>query len=128
MKTVAAAILFDGDTVLLARRASTEQLAGYWEFPGGKVEEGETLQQCLIRELQEELSLQVCVLDEIAVSEYHYGHGAIQLVALRAEIIGGQVSLTVHDAVEWVKIDQLSDYRLAPADVPIAWQLQGMMG
>lgn len=125
MKVVAAAIFFDGDRVLLARRGPDEKLAGYWEFPGGKVEEGETLHDCLVRELQEELGLNIRVLDEIAVSEYHYGHGAIQLVGLRAEIIGGQVLLTVHDAVEWVQIDQLTDYHLAPADIPIAWQIQG---
>lgn len=127
MKTVTAAIIFDGGKVLICRRGPAEALAGSWEFPGGKVEEGETLQECLARELWEELGIRTRVLEVIAESEYHYDHGAIRLVGLRTEVLGGRIATTVHDAVEWVDIPRLTSYNLAPADVPIAVRLQGLL-
>ncbi|WP_448873150.1 (deoxy)nucleoside triphosphate pyrophosphohydrolase [Desulfobulbus propionicus] len=123
MKTVTAAILQRDGAILLARRASGQKLAGYWEFPGGKVEAGETLQSCLEREISEELNWVVQAGEVLATSEYVYEHGAIRLVALAAEIVSGAATLTVHDRLEWVPIGRLLEYRLAPADIPIAQSL-----
>jgi 8-oxo-dGTP diphosphatase len=123
MKTVTAAILQRDGAILLARRASGQKLAGYWEFPGGKVEAGETLQSCLEREISEELNWVVQAGEVLATSEYVYEHGAIRLVALAAEIVSGTATLTVHDRLEWVPIGRLLEYRLAPADIPIAQSL-----
>lgn len=123
MKTVTAAILQRDGAILLARRASGQKLAGYWEFPGGKVEAGETLQSCLEREISEELNWVVQAGGVLATSEYVYEHGAIRLVALAAEIVSGAATLTVHDRLEWVPIGRLLEYRLAPADIPIAQSL-----
>ncbi|HAK44799.1 MAG TPA: 8-oxo-dGTP diphosphatase MutT [Spirochaeta sp.] len=91
MKVVAAAIIIRNGRVLICRRAPGEKLAGFWEFPGGKVEPGESLQECLERELREELDVEV-----------------------RA---GEIIRLTVHDDYAWVASDVLPDLRLAPADV-----------
>jgi 8-oxo-dGTP diphosphatase len=124
MKTVTAAIILDGSKVLIARRGPNEKLAGFWEFPGGKVENEETLQECLERELLEELGIRSRVHEVIAENEYHYGHGAIRLVGLRTEALSGQTKMTVHDAIEWVDVTQLTNFDLAPADVPIAIELQ----
>lgn len=124
MKTVTAAIIRNGSKVLIARRGPKEKLAGFWEFPGGKVEDGETLQECLRRELLEELNIHTRVLEVIAENEYHYDHGAIKLVALTAEIMSGEITPTVHDLVEWAEITTLLDYKLAPADIPIAAKLR----
>lgn len=120
MKTVTAAIIYDTGRVLLTRRGPKEKLAGLWEFPGGKVEPEETLEQCLTRELREELGLEVSVGDVVAESVYTYAHGAIRLVAMEAKILRGQLTLTVHDQAEWVLPNMLEQFSLAPADVPIA--------
>lgn len=124
MKTVAAAIIRNDSKVLIGRRAPKEMLAGFWEFPGGKVEDGESLQACLQRELLEELNIYTKVSDIIAVSEYQYEQGAIKLVALNTLIIEGEIFPTVHDVVEWAEISALLDYKLAPADIPIAEKLK----
>ena len=120
MKIVTAAIIRRCDTVLLARRQPGQKLAGYWEFPGGKVEEGESLAACLQREIAEELGVEVAVGAVVASSDYVYAHGAIRLVALEATLVAGELHPTVHDQVAWVEVGQLLHYRLAPADIAIA--------
>jgi 8-oxo-dGTP diphosphatase len=120
MKTVTAAIIWDAGQVLLTRRGPGENLSGLWEFPGGKVEPAETLEQCLTRELLEELGLEVCVGNIVAESIYTYDQGAIRLVAMEARILNGQLTLSVHDKAEWVPPHALEQFALAPADIPIA--------
>lgn len=120
LKIVTAAIIRRGDTVLLARRQPGQKLAGYWEFPGGKVEEGESLAACLQREIAEELGVQVAVGAVVATSDYVYAHGAIRLVAMATTILSEELHPTVHDQLAWVPVQQLRHYRLAPADIPIA--------
>jgi len=120
IKTVTAAIIVKDGCVLATRRARGQSLAGFWEFPGGKVEPGETLAQCLVRELKEELGLDTSVGEIVAESEYHYDHGAIRLVALRTKILDGTICLTVHDEAKWVPPYRLEELALAPADIPIA--------
>jgi 8-oxo-dGTP diphosphatase len=124
MKIVTAAVIVRNGHVLVTRRAPGEKLAGLWEFPGGKLESGETLQQCLARELKEELGINVSVGDIVAESEYHYDHGTIRLVALRTEILSGNLELTVHDRAEWVAPAAFERLPLAPADLPIARTLK----
>jgi len=120
MKTVTAAIIIRNQKVLLTRRGPSEKLAGYWEFPGGKVEDGETLQECLERELLEELGVAAVVGEVMAKSEYHYDHGSFLLVGMYANLLSDDLKLTVHDSAEWVPIKGLLSYQLAPADIPIA--------
>ena len=124
MKQVAAGIIVSNGKVLLTRRAGGERQAGRWEFPGGKIETGETPQQCLERELLEELGLTIRAGDMMMENEHLYSHGPITLLALWAEIVEGAISLTVHDRADWVPAEQLESYDLAPADVPIARRLR----
>lgn len=128
MKEVSAAIIIEDGKVLLARRAKGEKLAGYWEFPGGKREEGETIDECLVREIREELSLDIEVVGEFDTSDYKYPGGRIRLIGLLAEIRNGVVSKTVHDLVEWIEISSVLDYQLAPADIPLAERLRNDYG
>lgn len=123
MKIVTAAIIIQNEKVLLARRKSDEVLAGFWEFPGGKIEQGETPNECLERELLEELGVESTAGDMFAESIYSYEHGTITLLAIRAKLLQQNLALSVHDKVEWVSIRKLSEYNLAPADIPIAKQL-----
>ena len=120
MKLVTAAILRRGDAVLLTRRAPGEKVAGFWEFPGGKVDPGETPEVSLARELFEELSLVCAIGLKVAESEYQYAHGEFIIQAYEAVIESGTLALSVHDRAEWVEIGDLLGYQLAPADVPIA--------
>ena len=128
MKEVTAAVLRRGQKVLLTRRAAGETQAGCWEFPGGKVDEGETPQESLVRELMEELNLECSVGDKLAESEYRYEHGSFVIMAYEAEIISGSMKLSVHDRAEWVAVEKLTGYHLSPADILIAETVQRLYG
>ncbi|WP_019850252.1 (deoxy)nucleoside triphosphate pyrophosphohydrolase [Desulfitobacterium sp. PCE1] len=124
MKDVTAAIIVKGKKVLIARRAPGEKHAGGWEFPGGKVETGETPEACLRRELSEEFGIETEVQAYIQSSLYEYPQGSIRLLAYQVKILQGDIQLRVHDRYEWVSVNQLLNYELLPADVPIAHYLQ----
>lgn len=123
MISVAAAIIFKDNQVLIAKRAAHKPLAGYWEFPGGKIEAGEIPEQCLIRELAEELQINVKVNDHLMDHIHNYGDFIIELRAYTCSFIAGQLTLTDHDEVLWVDLNELLSYQLAPADVPVARKL-----
>ena len=123
MKIVTAGIICHGDTVLIARRAAGEKFAGYWEFPGGKLEPGETPEQGLQRELWEELGVQVEVGDFVGESTYEYAQGALRLLAYRVRLLSDALRLTVHDEYKYVEVRELTTYDLLPADIPLAVQL-----
>ena len=120
LKEVTAAVIVRDGRVLITRRGPECKLAGYWEFPGGKVEPGETRQQCLERELLEELGVISHAGEEIAESEFHYDHGSFLIVAIETIMNGEEITLKDHDKLAWVTMSELGEYRLAPADVPLA--------
>lgn len=115
---VAAAIIKRDDLFLIARRASHKHLAGFWEFPGGKIETDETPEVCLLRELQEELKIEVKVISFLAEHIYDYGTIKILLKAYICIFIKGEFTLVDHDEIQWVTQKQLKHYSLAPADLP----------
>jgi len=120
MKIVTAAIIRKEDKILVVRRAPKEALAGLWEFPGGKLEDGETLQECLERELEEEFGISTKSGKELTSSIYEYEHGSFKIIALESEIISGNLELRVHDKMQWVQIEKLLEVELLPADIAIA--------
>ena len=124
LQTVTAAIIEREDKVLIARRSPNSKLAGMWEFPGGKVELGESLQECLVRELNEELGIKVVVGRLLISSEYHYEHGSFRIHAFEADWVSGDISLRDHDLIEWVTLEEIASYSLLPADIPIAEKLK----
>jgi len=124
MKEVTAAVIFKNGKVLITRRSPSEKMVGYWEFPGGKVEKGETPQECLVRELREELNLITKADDIVYKSEYVYDHGSFRILAISTEILSGDIQLSVHDEYAWVLLNELVDYQLLPADRPIAEYLK----
>ena len=119
-KVVTAAIIRRSGSVLLARRSSGEKLAGFWEFPGGKVEDGETPEGCLARELHEELGIRVLIGRRFAESLHEYDHGNFRIIAYFADWIAGDLTGRVHDRLEWVKNCRYRRLSAPPADVPIA--------
>ena len=122
---VAAAALIDVDgRVLICKRPQGKQLAGLWEFPGGKVEEGETPEVCLIRELNEELGIEVtqaCLAPFVFTSHgYDSFHLLMPLYLCRRWT--GVVRAKEHEALAWVTPNKLTDYPMPPADAPlVAW-------
>ena len=128
-KIVTAAIILNESRVLIGRRKTNQALGGYWEFPGGKVENGESLVDCLKRELQEELGVNAKVSEDIFMLVDHtYDGGEIQLIAMLADIGDQQPVGTVHDFLAWAPIEELSSYKLAPADLPIAQRISQKFG
>ncbi|MFA5140071.1 MAG: (deoxy)nucleoside triphosphate pyrophosphohydrolase [Elusimicrobiota bacterium] len=121
---VTAAVLEKGGKVLIARRAKG-RMGGFWEFPGGKLRAGESVQECLAREIREELGLIIEVGPEVSRNVHVYEWGAVELIALSARVASGELTLKDHDAVEWVEKGRLLEYALAPADIPIARVVAG---
>ena len=120
MILVSAVALIDRDgRVLLAQRPKGKSMAGLWEFPGGKVDPGESDEAALVRELQEELSVVVLVHEYLGESVHDDGRGPLTLVAYRCTIESGELTLTDHDAVRYVHPDEFGEYEFAPADVPL---------
>jgi 8-oxo-dGTP diphosphatase len=117
---VTAAIVLRGSQVLIAKRKAGGPLGGLWEFPGGKVEPGETPEECLARELEEELGVAAEVGRFVTSSQFTYDDREIELLAYEVELGSGPFVLTSHDEVRWVSPAELLDLELAPADVPIA--------
>ncbi|MDI6881202.1 MAG: 8-oxo-dGTP diphosphatase MutT [Desulfitobacteriaceae bacterium] len=128
MKEVTAAIISKENRVLIAQRATGKNLAGKWEFPGGKIEQGETPQECLKREMREELDIEIEVLSFFGESIYEYASGEIRLMAFWCKWVLGDFSLHVHSRIEWVNRAQLDLYDFAPADILLVQKLKSVMG
>jgi len=123
MKLLTAAIIRTGEDILVVRRGAGDMLAGFWEFPGGPVEHPETLQECLERELFEVLDIATQVGQVIAVCDHEYESGSIKLVAMEAQIVRGNITLSVHDKMRWLPASELPSLKLVPAAIPIVQSL-----
>ncbi|MEI2272581.1 (deoxy)nucleoside triphosphate pyrophosphohydrolase [Sphingobacterium sp. ML3W] len=120
---VVCGIIFKDDLVLICRRKPEKSLGGYWEFPGGKVEESESYEQSLTRELIEELNLKVNIKQHFFNTVHHYDKSSIELISFICETENIATESTDHDQLEWVKVSDLLNWKLAPADIPIAKSL-----
>ncbi len=120
MIDVAAAVIVDeNDRIFVARKKKGLPLEGYWEFPGGKIEPGETVEEAIERELLEEMNLAVEAGELVGESVYAYEKFNIRLIAHYAKVIGGEICLTDHDSYEWVLAENINRYKMAPADKPL---------
>ena len=117
--TVTAAVLEKDGRFLIARRKHGDRLADKWEFPGGKLEEGETPEACLRRELQEELGIDVVVGGFVGRNLHAYPHVEIDLLAYRATHVSGDFELYDHAEIRWVHPADLHRYDFSAADIPI---------
>lgn len=116
---VTAAIIIEGGRVLIARRPPGGRHPGAWEFPGGKVEPGETPEVCLARELDEELGIIVKVGEKLAEIRHVYPDRAIDLQAFECTIESGRPRDLACSEHAWVKSGDLGAYDLLPADVKL---------
>jgi len=120
---VTAAIFFQDGKYLICQRAYDDALPLLWEFPGGKAEDGETLEQCIIRECQEELGVDIKVCGEVGKTSYPHAGSDLEFTFFSAEIIGGTLTTVVHEQINWVSPEQLKEYNFCPADVEIVEKL-----
>ena len=103
--------------VLCARRG-TGALQGLWEFPGGKIEPGETPRAALKREIEEELACTIQVGDLITTTDHEYDFGVVSLTTFFCKLVSGTPTLTEHTSLRWLAPDRLRDLAWAPADEP----------
>jgi 8-oxo-dGTP diphosphatase len=104
---------------MIARRAPGKHLAGYWEFPGGKIEDGETPEDSLQREIEEEFGVHAQVGEYLGDNVHDYGEKIVRLMAYEVAVEEDIHQSTDHDLIEWVELSLMGDYPLAPADVPL---------
>jgi 8-oxo-dGTP diphosphatase len=116
---VACAIIEQNGTVLTAQRSAAMSLPLKWEFPGGKIEAGETAEECLIRELREELGVSVFIGSALSPATHSYPDFTVTLYPFTCRLTGGTVSMYEHHALKWVEPQQMSDLDWAAADLPV---------
>lgn len=120
---VCAIIEDEAGRFLLAKRPAGKCLGGFWEFPGGKLEHGETVEGALIRELQEELLIQTEVFQILEMLEHTDEKSAIRLIPCRVRILSGIPTPLEHSELGWFFIHEIDQSTLAPADVPVLTML-----
>jgi len=105
--------------VLATQRSATMKLPMKFEFPGGKIETGETASQCLVREIKEELNLTIAILKQLPANIHHYPDLSIELIPFVCEIRSGKITLKEHHSYVWLDPTDLLALDWAEADIPI---------
>ena len=126
IEVVGAAIIKE-HKVLAMQRSESMTLPGMWEFPGGKIESGESEQEALVREIKEELNIEIEILNFLNEAYYPYDFGTVSLKVYIAEIIAGEISLEEHSAGKWLAADELYEVNWAPVDIPAVKALETIL-
>lgn len=124
IRVVGAAIIRDG-RVFCAQRGAGKQVAGRWEFPGGKIEPGETPQQALVREIREELRCTVRVGARVETTDNPYSFGTVELSTYYCRLVSGTPILTEHQQARWERPEDMPSLDWAPADRPAMREIAG---
>ena len=109
----------ENEPIIFATQRGYGEFKGGWEFPGGKIEEGETPQEALKREIVEELSTEIAVGELIDTIEYDYPTFHLSMDCFWAEIVSGDLVLTEHEAAKWLTKDELDSVEWLPADITL---------
>lgn len=109
----------NGEPIIFATQRGYGDLKGGWEFPGGKIEEGETPQEALVREIKEELETEISVGELIDTIEYDYPTFHLSMDCFWAEIVSGDLVLTEHEAAKWLTKNELNSVEWLPADIAL---------
>lgn len=121
---VACAIIERDGLVLSARRSASMNLPLRWEFPGGKIEPGEGREECLRRELVEEMGVQIDVGRALAPATHHYPTFTVTLYPFVCTIVAGEIILHEHSEIRWLPAHQMHELEWADADIPIISEYQ----
>lgn len=123
MIDVTAAIITKDDTVFIAKKGAQARFAHKWEFPGGKIEDGEAPEECVVRELFEEFGIEIEVLGYCTESIHTFPEGQIKIFAYYCRWVGGEITPTEHEDYKWAPVRALDTFDFAPADIPLAKKL-----
>ena len=115
---VVGAVIENDGLVLCAQRGPERVLPGLWEFPGGKIESGETARQALEREIAEELDCVVSAGDQVTITSHAYDFGVVTLTTFRCRLVEGEPRSTEHASIKWLRSADLDTLAWAPADIP----------
>lgn len=127
MIQVVCAIIIYNNKILITQRSETMKLPLKWEFPGGKVEKEESEKQALTREIKEELNIETLPQKRISSHIHDYGSFKINLIAYLCEYVSGEIKLLEHKNYKYVNLDELKNYDLAEADLPIIEKLKTVL-
>ncbi|MBN8706096.1 MAG: (deoxy)nucleoside triphosphate pyrophosphohydrolase [Bacteroidetes bacterium] len=116
---VTCAIIERGGLILAVQRKAGKHLSLKWEFPGGKIETGESAEHCIVREIREELSLEIGILSDGPEVFHQYDSTSIRMKSFRCQILDGIIRLNEHENFIWLKPAELNKLDWAEADVPI---------
>lgn len=121
---VVAAVIFDAEGRVFATQRGYGDWKDWWEFPGGKIEAGETPEQALVREIREELDTDIEVGDLLRTIEYDYPSFHLTMHCFRCAVPNGTIVLKEHEAAKWLAPEELTSVRWLPADEDIIGQLR----
>ncbi len=122
MLQVTCAIIVQHNKILICQRSKSMKLPLKWEFPGGKIETGESKEDCLQREVREELGLEICIGNALTPVTHHYPTFALCLYPFICTVVSGMLTPVEHAQAIWVSAPDLSNYDWAEADIPIVME------
>ena len=125
---VAGGIILNKNHFLLCRRGPKEKAAGMWEFPGGKLEKDETPEDCMVRELKEELAIDVKLGPLYTNYTYKTEQVTYDLYFFFVKSYVGKIRKIVHDKIKWLTLEEFNDYEILPGDGPLIEQLLRVEG
>ena len=117
----------NGEPIIFATQRGYGEFKGGWEFPGGKIEEGESPQEALVREIKEELEIKIVVGELFNTIEYDYPTFHLSMDCFWAEIVSGDLVLTEHEAAKWLSKNELDSVEWLPADVTLIDKIRKCM-
>jgi len=121
---VSAALIFRNGKLLITQRHATVHLGGLWEFPGGKREANETFEQCLVREIREELGIEISVGKLLEEITHAYAEKTVQLKFFICELLNGEPQMLGCAAFKWIEKSELADYEFPAADARLREKLR----
>jgi 8-oxo-dGTP diphosphatase len=124
---VAIAVVKRGRKILICQRKMGGNLGGFWEFPGGKRETGESLEACLSRELMEEVGMTARVVEKLTQIRHDYGKTRVTLNPFLCEHVGGEAVAIECERVEWVEVEQFNDFEFPSANDPLLKEIEKKM-
>jgi len=124
MGLVTAALIRNEDKILIAQRGRNKRFGWKWEFPGGKVRVHETPEDCLQREIKEELNLEIQIEKHFCTTYHQYPDFNIELIAFWCSIVGGKLKLADHEQVRWVTVEEMNQYSFVEADLKLIAALE----
>lgn len=123
INVVAAVITDENNKILITQRNFKKSQGGLWEFPGGKIENGETKEEAIVREIKEELDVNIRADQYIDEKVFNYPEKDINLIAIKCSILEGNIVLKEHEDAKWITSEEFENYNFAPADMFIVKKL-----